>query len=136
MIKLKFKKTQSKTFSEAKARPFLEWASKYFDHNRGAARFALNPPLASQSLPFGHGNIALRQCTNIIFSSQYFGNPFKTKNAPIIISIPPYYYLNENCIHYGRLDGAILLLISMLLRLILNKRTLNRAILIFISMLS
>ena len=34
-----------------------------------------------------------------------------------------------NCIHYGTLDGAILILISMLLGLILNKRTLNRAIL-------
>ena len=34
-----------------------------------------------------------------------------------------------NCIHYGTLDGAILILISMLSRLILNKRTLNRAIL-------
>ena len=37
----------------------------------------------------------------------------------------------DDCIHYGTLDGAILLLISMLLRLILNKRTLNRAILFF-----
>ena len=36
-----------------------------------------------------------------------------------------------NFIHYGTLDGAILYLISMLLRLILNKRTLNRAILFF-----
>ena len=35
----------------------------------------------------------------------------------------------DDCIHYGTLDEAILILISMLLRLILNKRTLNRAIL-------
>ena len=34
----------------------------------------------------------------------------------------------DDCIHYGTLDGAILLLISMLLRLILNKKILNRMI--------
>jgi len=36
-----------------------------------------------------------------------------------------------HCIHYGTLDGAILLLISMLSQLILNNMTLDRAILFF-----
>ena len=35
--------------------------------------------------------------------------------------------------HYGTLDWAILLMISMLLRLILNKRTLNRGILFYLN---